>query len=230
MNFVAAAGDILALVSEGSGNWREVWRRLAAAALAFDATVPAAVGTAAAGSAATVPHRDHVHPTGAGTPTTAAAGDAAAVGTGPAAAMTDHRHGMPASFGTTVVLTYAESTTQFSTSSSTFVDITGMSLSVTTSNASNPVEFQMTGAVQCSNGTAGVYLIVNTSDSVNIDQKSVAHAAGGGDVNCLLCYRKTTSPASAKTVKGQLKIAGGATAYIGTGSPDYFTIIAREYR
>ncbi len=63
--------------------------------LVFDATAPAAVGTAAAGSAATAPHRDHVHATGAGTPSTQASGDAAATGTGPAAAMTDHKHAFP---------------------------------------------------------------------------------------------------------------------------------------
>lgn len=62
----------------------------------FDATAPAAVGTAAAGAAATASHRDHVHPTGAGTPSTQAFGDSASTGTGPAASMTDHKHAMPA--------------------------------------------------------------------------------------------------------------------------------------
>lgn len=66
------------------------------ATTAFDATVPAAIGTAAAGAAAKAAHRDHVHPTGAGTPSTQAFGDAAATGSGPAAAMTDHKHAMPA--------------------------------------------------------------------------------------------------------------------------------------
>ncbi len=61
--------------------------------LAFDATVPAAVGTAAVGAATVAARRDHVHPTGAGTPTNSTMGDAAAVGTGPASAMTDHKHG-----------------------------------------------------------------------------------------------------------------------------------------
>jgi hypothetical protein len=61
-----------------------------------DGTAPVAVGTAAAGTALTSAHRDHVHATGAGTPSTQAFGDAAATGTGPAAAMTDHKHAMPA--------------------------------------------------------------------------------------------------------------------------------------
>lgn len=59
-------------------------------------SAPAAIGTAAAGSALTGSSSDHVHATGAGTPSTQAFGDAAAVGTGPAAAMTDHKHAMPA--------------------------------------------------------------------------------------------------------------------------------------
>jgi hypothetical protein len=59
-------------------------------------TSPSAVGTAAAGTAADGSRRDHVHATGAGTPSTQAFGDSAATGTGPAAAMTDHKHAMPA--------------------------------------------------------------------------------------------------------------------------------------
>lgn len=70
--------------------------------VAFDATVPAAIGTAATGSQAKAARRDHVHATGAGTPSTQAFGDAAATGSGPAAAMTDHKHGMPAAPTVTV--------------------------------------------------------------------------------------------------------------------------------
>jgi hypothetical protein len=66
------------------------------ATTAFDATNPAAIGTATPGAAAKTAHRDHVHPTGAGTPSTQAFGDAASTGSGPAAAMTDHKHAMPA--------------------------------------------------------------------------------------------------------------------------------------
>lgn len=56
----------------------------------------AAVGTSSGGTAGTVSASDHVHATGAGTPSTQAFGDAAATGSGPAAAMTDHKHAMPA--------------------------------------------------------------------------------------------------------------------------------------
>ncbi len=59
-------------------------------------TTAAAVGTSAGGSAVTPSKSDHVHATGAGTPSTQAFADAAATGTGPAAAMTDHKHAMPA--------------------------------------------------------------------------------------------------------------------------------------
>lgn len=63
-----------------------------ATVVAFDGTAPAAIGTAATGSQAVASRRDHVHPTGAGTPSTQAVGDSASTGTGPAAAMTDHKH------------------------------------------------------------------------------------------------------------------------------------------
>lgn len=65
-----------------------------------DGTNPAAIGTVASGTSLLSSHRDHVHATGAGTPTTQAFSDAAAIGSGPAASMTDHKHGWPA-LGTT---------------------------------------------------------------------------------------------------------------------------------
>jgi hypothetical protein len=58
-------------------------------------TTAAAIGTSAGGSAATPSKSDHVHATGAGTPSTQAFGDSAATGSGPAGAMTDHKHAMP---------------------------------------------------------------------------------------------------------------------------------------
>ncbi len=57
---------------------------------------PLSVGTTADGTEASAARKDHVHATGAGTPSTQAFSDAAAVGTGPAASMTDHKHAMPA--------------------------------------------------------------------------------------------------------------------------------------
>lgn len=57
---------------------------------------PLAIGSVADGTEPSFARKDHVHPTGAGTPATQAFGDAAATGSGPAAAMTDHKHAMPA--------------------------------------------------------------------------------------------------------------------------------------
>ena len=62
----------------------------------LSSSTPAAIGTGAAGSSQSASSSDHVHGTGASTPVTQAFGDVAAIGTGPAAAMTDHKHGMPA--------------------------------------------------------------------------------------------------------------------------------------
>jgi hypothetical protein len=73
---------------------------------AFGASA-ANVGTSAAGTATTPSHSDHVHATGAGTPSTQAFGDAAATGSGPAAAMTDHKHAMPGDGGLLVNRTHS---------------------------------------------------------------------------------------------------------------------------
>ena len=99
-NPVAYAAPSLTLGTSNSAGAAASAVRTDATILAFDATTPAAVGTAAVGAATVAARRDHVHATGAGTPTTSAIGDAAATGTGPAAAMTDHVHGREA-FGTT---------------------------------------------------------------------------------------------------------------------------------
>ena len=63
---------------------------------AAQTTTPSAIGTAATGTGITDARDDHVHATGAGTPSTQAFGDTVVVGTGPAASMTDHKHAMPA--------------------------------------------------------------------------------------------------------------------------------------
>jgi hypothetical protein len=81
------AANILEVLGVVNGETTATWKAV------HDGTNPAAVGTAAAGTALTASHRDHVHATGAGTPTTDVFGATAAVGTGPAAAMTDHVHG-----------------------------------------------------------------------------------------------------------------------------------------
>jgi hypothetical protein len=70
------------------------WRLTSQVNLA--STTPGAIGTAAVGAGTTAARGDHVHASGAGTPSTQAFGDAAATGAGPAAAMTDHKHAMPA--------------------------------------------------------------------------------------------------------------------------------------
>jgi hypothetical protein len=68
------------------------WRIVAPFSLATAA--PANVGTAAVGTAVKAARSDHVHATGAATPSTQAFGDSAVTGSGPAAAMTDHKHAM----------------------------------------------------------------------------------------------------------------------------------------
>lgn len=69
--------------------------------------------------------RGHVHATGAGTPTTAAFGDAAAIGAGPAASMTNHVHGMPALGTTTAAVGTAAGGSATTPSKSDHVHATG---------------------------------------------------------------------------------------------------------
>ena len=91
-NPVAYAAPALTLGTANSAGVANSAVRTDATILAFDATTPANIGTAAVGAATVAARRDHVHATGAGTPSTSAMGDAAVTGSGPAAAMTDHKH------------------------------------------------------------------------------------------------------------------------------------------
>ena len=84
------AANILNVLGVVNGETTPTWKA------AHDGTDPAAIGTVAVGTSLFTSHRDHVHATGAGTPSTQAFGDAAVIGTGPAASMTDHKHAMPA--------------------------------------------------------------------------------------------------------------------------------------
>jgi hypothetical protein len=99
------------VIEEGTANTGTAWQQTTSGTITVGSTsvvfavlkgeapsaaTPQAVGTAAAGTSATKSNDDHVHPSGAGTPSTSAIGDAAATGTGPAAAMTNHVHGREA--------------------------------------------------------------------------------------------------------------------------------------
>lgn len=77
-------------------NYGGFWNVVGAVPAYDHSATSADIGNSAAGTSSWPSHEDHVHATGAGTPTTQAFGDSAAVGSGPAAAMTDHKHGMPA--------------------------------------------------------------------------------------------------------------------------------------
>lgn len=94
----AAAG---ASTSDAKSDHKHAMPAAPAAERAAASTTPAAIGTAAVGVGTTDARADHVHATGAGTPSTQAYSDAPATGSGPAAAMSDHKHGMPASGGAT---------------------------------------------------------------------------------------------------------------------------------
>jgi hypothetical protein len=87
--------------------------------VALTANTPQAVGTAAVGNGTASARDNHVHATGAGTPSTQALGDSAETGTGPAAAMTNHKHAMPTAAVTTSGLTQTTARILGRTTSST---------------------------------------------------------------------------------------------------------------
>jgi hypothetical protein len=155
-------------------------------------TTAAAIGTSAGGSATTPSKSDHVHATGAGTPSTQAFGDAAATGSGPAAAMTDHKHAMPTAFAGFSGCKVKNSGTQSRATNTTFLwdqeDYDTDAYHDTGSNTGNLVApatgKYSVGAFIKSNGTitAGKYILYlqnNGADLPVAQQDSAALAAGG---------------------------------------------------
>ena len=132
------------------------------------------------------------------------------------------------SAGTSVVITTAESGTQFTTSSTSFVDITSLSITTSASVAStSPVEYSLTGTVQTDALLTATYQILNDTDTVVIKHFPFRPAAGGTQESMHLS-RVVTQGTGTKTVKAQMKVASG-NGYVGSGTTDFHTLTGRVF-
>lgn len=190
-----------------STRWRVVGQ------LVLGTNTPNPVGTAAAGTAAQASHQDHIHATGASTPTTQAFGDAATTGSGPAAAMTDHKHGMPTD--PTVDLTVDETITLLG-------DLTPAQITVDqndyapTNFADNTILHIDTDADRTitglAGGTDGRVIVVENIGSFNL---TLAHAnTSSSAANRFLCPANT---AFVVPKNGSVELIYDATAAAGVG-------------
>lgn len=185
-------------------------------------TTAAAIGTSAGGSATTPSKSDHVHATGAGTPSTQAFADSATTGSGPAAAMTDHKHAMPTlgyglsgnsapAIGLTSSSVFATATT--SISAATYADVTGVSLTlaagtwliIAVANAS--VITTTAGIMHVAITDNANAIIAEGSQSLGIGTATVAQNG-----NCVVVG--IVSPGGSTTYK--MRAARGLTTYTST--------------
>jgi len=120
-------------------------------------------------------------------------------------------------------------TDSFSTTSTSFVDVTGLSASITPTSADSEVLIMLTGLV--ASATGGSVRLNLVRDSTNI-----AQSTGSGSVDQTLCLRTDSStgadsiavnyldsPAttSATTYKVQLaSVTGGSASYVGRHASD----------
>jgi hypothetical protein len=222
------AGD--SPIGPGAAVWLEYdnttgrWRVVAEQTYSSNA---AAIGTASPGTAGQVPARgDHVHPTGAGTPSTQAIGDAASTGTGPAAAMTDHKHAMPA-FGTPVLPTSALAAGAASTvvrSDHTHADFTVMRTSDSAGKQNNTLANDDTLLFAIGSSSTETYLVeavlLVSAANTTMDAlfgwsgPSGATASWGGDVGGSVTSAGFGAPGTASTPVALLAIGG--TLAVGT--------------
>lgn len=128
-----------------------------------------------------------------------------------------------------IVITKAESATQFSTASVTFVTITAITTTVSVASTSNPVEYLLTGTVQADGVRTGTYAIVNSTDSATPIVGVPMIPSASGLQSSMVAYRQSTQATGSKTIEGQLKTSAG-TSFIGTGNQDYYSICVKEYR
>ena len=195
--------------------------RTDATILAFDATTPANVGTAAVGAATVAARRDHVHATGAGTPSTQAMGDSAVTGSGPAAAMTDHKHAMPSlgyghtgnsspAVSLTTASAFASATT--SVSAATYADVTGVT--VTLASGTWLVTAQCTGSSV--NAQAIMHVAITDASNVVLSEGSQGIGASGTASVAQLGTVTVTAIVTATGAAIKMRAARGLTTITGT--------------
>jgi hypothetical protein len=199
-NVTTAAGDIVVFVSEGSGNWREIGRnrQVTEAMLTLDDNTTWNASTTKHGFLKKLSNTSTEFMNGAGnwaTPTG----------------------------GTTVVRTNANSTTQFTTSSTSMVSITNLTITPTIATAAGAA-FALGGTVQTDGILTATYELYNNTAAAQVWTFPFRPAAGGTQESF---YRRVVSNQSTGSVNflGRMKVASG-NGYIGTGSPDAHTIIS----
>ena len=132
--------------------------------------------------------------------------------------------------GTTVSISKIEATAQFNTTSTALTAITGLGLgTVTTTASTNNVELILTGTAQSSGAITTTYAIMNSTASLALEWQPLTYPEGGGSQKSIAAYRMTNLPTGGQSIQGHMKVSSG-TGYIGTGSPDFFSLTVKEYR
>jgi aromatic ring hydroxylase len=115
-----------------------------------------------------------------------------------------------------------EKTDTFSTTSTSFVDVTGVSVSITPSATSSKV-LVLVQFVGGSNGSGGAQRVNLVRGSTNIaqstggitNQTQIFYTAGSATTTCAIAYLDSPSTTSATTYKLQTAVDGSATVFVG---------------
>lgn len=143
-----------------------------------------------------------------------------------------------------ITLTKVETTTTFTTSSTTLVDIPGLSIVVTTASGANAVEiavFIPSFSKDNANVAApvgGTTIIRNNTDGATITGARHMPTQGSATGGVLLdsfvyAVRLTTLAAAAKTIVARGKVSTGSGSWVGASdvaADAPMTLFAKEYR
>jgi len=195
------AANVRNVLGVDNGELRPSWKAI------LDGTTPAAIGTAVAGTALTASHRDHVHATGAGTPSTQAFGDAAATGSGPAASMTDHKHAMPANPVTAHESAYAHT------------DIAGHIADASDAHGASAISILDTAGDFTATDVEGALAELQTDAEAAAHSHEIPVVVDGATASTTAPYAMVRIPNACTIVSVHVKTAEnitiGATAWIG---------------
>ncbi len=116
--------------------------------------------------------------------------------------------GVSASAGTIVQVVSAQITSQVSSSSTSFTDITGLSVSLTPSSTSSKVLIIVSGLGQSPSNTACFTVL---RGATNLFDSSVGYISYGADFGHIgLCHLDSPNTSSSVTYKMQFRCSGGS--------------------
>jgi hypothetical protein len=157
---------------------------------------------------------DLIAATAADTPARIAVGTNGQVLTADSTAATGLKWATPSAGGTFPKLTYVSPTANFTTTSTTYVDATGYTITFTPVSATNVIEVKFNAGYATSGNTRSFRILLDGVDKGSIDLLI-------GEINPTMILHLTNVSATSHTIKLQMLSVGGGTATLAGSASGY---------